>query len=127
MKSLKIGLGLLLVLFLGVIGAFCGLTITAASGTVRDALAMKTLCRGAVKTERRSFSGGIVGYGTSAKGSKVYEYTCTFADGKREVIGYDRAALTAFGVGTGIGVLSGWIFAGVLWGVFAVLVKSRRV
>ena len=125
MKGLKIGLGLVLMLVFGGVGAFFGLTLTAASGTVRDTLAMKTLCAGAVQTQRRGFSGGVVGYGTSAKGSRVYEYTCTFADGRRETIGYDRAALTAFGVGTGLGMLGGWLGAGVLWTLMAVLLRKK--
>lgn len=102
---------LILAIIFGAIGAWAGLTITAINDTLRDKISMTILCPNAVNIERKEFSGGTIGYGSSAKGSKVYEFTCHYANGSKEVIPNDKAMLTAFAGGGILGAIIGVIIA----------------
>lgn len=114
MKILIIITVIIVSLIFGAVGAWAGLVLTASNGTIRDRIAMTILCPTAESFERKDFSGGTVGHGSSAKGSKVFEYTCKYADGRQEIIYNDRAVLTAFAGGTVGGAIGGILMAIIL-------------
>lgn len=127
MKILIAVLTLILAIIFGAIGVWAGLTFTAINDTLRDKISMTILCTNAVNIERKEFSGGTVGYGSSAKGSKVYEFTCHYADGSKEIIPNDKAMLTAFAGGGILGAIIGVIIA-IIFGIllFILIRKSFK-
>jgi hypothetical protein len=104
-KILIAVLFLIVATIFGAIGAWAGLTITAINDTLRDKISMTVLCTNAVNVERKQFSGGTTGYGSKQMNTKVYEFTCHYADGSKEIIPNDKAMLTAFAGGTIIGII----------------------
>jgi ABC-type antimicrobial peptide transport system permease subunit len=123
-KILIAVLFLIVAIIFGAIGAWFGLVITATNYTLRDKISMTILCTNAVNIERKEFSGGTIGYGSSAKGSKVYEFTCHYADGTKEVIPNDKAMLTAFAGGTIIGIIIGVIIAIIFGALLLILIRK---
>ena len=117
-KVLIVVLILIAAIIFGAVGAWAGLTITATTPTLRDKISMTILCPNAVTIERKSSSGGTTGYGSKQTNTTVYEFTCHYADGSKEVVPNDKAMLTAFTGGTIIGA----IISGAIPIIFALIV-----
>ncbi len=115
---------LIVAIIFGAIGVWFGLTITAINDTLRDKISMTVLCPNAVNIERKKFSGGTVGYGSNSRNTSVYEFTCHYADGSKEVIQNDKAMLTAFAGGGILGAIIGVIIA-IIFAIFIFIVIKK--
>lgn len=123
-KILSLVFTIILALIFGAIGVWAGLTFTAINDTLRDKISMTVLCTNAVNIERKQFAGGTVGYGSNSRNTHIYEFTCHYADGSKEVIPNDKAMLTAFAGGGILGAIIGVIIA-IIFGILLFILVSK--